>query len=193
MEYQQLYQPEETRLPDAPKPKKHGGILSIVLIVLAAAAGFFLVFFWQKTTVYPTLEDYRQAGGKLPYEIPENAADCHFAIRKSMLSKAYFYSFVLDEKALASYTVALDQDHHIIGNETGYGKWFGRKAEDCTDPDYTLNDFPLHLPFETVIDEPIGGDTVILYSPTGTGSRSSGVLANEESGRVVVFQKQNAK
>ena len=151
------------------------------IICISALIAVMLVFFCTDTKIYETQAQYKEAGGIIPYEIPEGASDCRYAIYRSALSKAYLYSFVPDAEYLETFPVQTDAE------------WYGRQVQDYNAGAHEFNRIPLSLPFSSVTDTPIEAYGIIAYNPAGTGTRSYGVLADTESGRIVVFYFRTAK
>lgn len=164
--------------------------MCIVLVFIAVV--FIFVHNQMGTKKYQTQEQYKNAGGAILFEIPVNATDCRFAIFRSLISKCYFYSYELDKDSLEKYAAELVERFHVNESDPdikyGYGKWYGKKVKDCFDPSYTLNDFPINLPFAAVIDDSIEDYEVVLYWPHGTGTHSFGVVVNRNIYRVVVYE-----
>ena len=63
------------------------------------------------------------------------------------------------------------------------------KVSDAANIDYELNRFPVHLPFDKVIDDNINDYVIIVYSPVGTGTSGCGIIANPDTGRIVVYSE----
>lgn len=168
-------------------------ILCIGFIFIAVVSGA-IIFAFTRFGVknYPNREEFRNAGGVILFEIPENASDCRYAVYRSVGSRACFYSFKLDKDSLEKYAADIAEQYHINESESdtkyGHGKWYGKKVRDCYDPEYTFDDFPIHLPFDSVTDEPIENYEVILYNPLGIGTRSCGVVIDWDISGVVVYE-----
>jgi hypothetical protein len=75
----------------------------------------------------------------------------------------------------------------VIEEKQGNDLWVGRRAVDCHDEEYKLDDMPTDLPFDKVTDNDIGSYKVLAYQPTGTGSRTRGLLFDEKSEEFVYF------
>lgn len=169
-------------MPTEHSAKNKKKILWCVLIPIAVVLGL-AIFAFIKLGVknYTTQEQFRNAGGAILFEIPENASGCRYAAYRSTGSKAYFYSFELDKDPFEKY---------IADNRPAdEGEWwYGRKVKDCNDPEYGFDDFPAGLPFESVTDDPIENYEVISYSPLGIGTRSYGMVADPDTYRIVVYE-----
>lgn len=167
-------------------------ILQVIGITAAMVLGFiilmFFVFFYSNTKTYETQAQYKEAGGILLYEIPEQASDCRYAVMRTALSKTDCYSFSLDEASFAAFTESFAA--------RGDDAWYGRTVQDYNaDASVRESDrLPVSLPVSAVTDStlPLTEYTIIDYSPTGTGSRSGGLLADAEHCRLVVFYRRNA-
>ena len=156
-------------------------ILFIVFIFIAVVSGTIIfVFTGFGVKNYPNREEFRNAGGNIPSEIPENASDCRYAVYKSIGSKGYFYSFELDKDSFEKY---IAENH--TSDESAW--WYGKKVKDCNNPEYEFDDFPTHLPFDSVTDEPIENYEVIRYDPLGIGTTSSGIVIDRDTYKVVVY------
>ena len=163
--------------------------LIIALVVIFALIVF--VYSPLGINTHQTMEQYHKAGGRVHCEIPENATDCRFATFDFIIVRGYFYSFELDKDSLEKHAADIVEEYHINKDDSdkkyGYGKWYGRQVKDCYDASFTLDNFPVSLPFSMVIDDSIEDYEVILYRPTGTGSHSFGVLMNPNTYRVVGY------
>ena len=69
----------------------------------------------------------------------------------------------------------------------GFANGYGAMVKDFLDLDYSLNNFPKGLPFSEVISDDIENYTVLYYHPQGSGSKSQGILVNEETRCFVIF------
>lgn len=158
-------------------------LIFILLIVLACTS--------LGTKNYESQEQYKTAGGMIIYDIPEDAKDCRFAIYKFVLKKNYLYSFELDPEPFEEYIADIVEHYELDVDDpekqNGYRKWYGMKVRDCNDPDYILDNFPVNMQFDAVIDDEIEDYEVILYSPSGTGSISHAMVVNRDTNRVVVY------
>lgn len=164
------------------------GILSLVWLFVVYRFG---------TRTYSSLEEYRKAGGELSFDIPDDAVDCRFTIRKYGISRSYIYSFKLEPQSYHSYVEKLVQQYNLTGGiaseqdeldaKYGYRAWYGKKVADCYDTDYTPNDFPVELPFANVIDDSINNYTVIVYDPKGVSGFSYGIVTDENDCRFVIY------
>ena len=67
------------------------------------------------------------------------------------------------------------------------------KVQDACSTEYELDDFPIHLAYDKVIDDDINDYDIILYNPVGTGSVGYGLVANPDTGRIVVFNVGNIR
>lgn len=167
----------------------------LVALAVVMIAGIVVIFFWSATKGCPTQAYYLDAGGSLPFAVPEDAADQRYVIYKTTFSKAYLYSFVLDADAFDAYITELTTEHSVGKTETdmqyGYGRWYGKKVADCYDAAHPADNFPVSLPFAEVTEEAIETYEVVLYSPPGTGSRSFAVVADRNTGRIVVYTRRS--
>lgn len=149
------------------------------------------------TWTYSSLDAYKKAGGEMPFSIPENADECRFAIRKTGLGKIDLYAFTLDVQGYDTYIKDIVQKYNLEGKaETaeekedekyGYRAWYGKKAADCRDPEYSLDDFPFELPFSEITDGSIEDYTVIIYNPRGSSAHSYAMVTDETTRRVAVY------
>lgn len=172
--------------------------ITIVLLMLGV---LFLVWLFAVyrfgTRTYSSLESYRKAGGELYFDIPDDAVECRFTIRKYGISRSYIYSFKLESQSYHSYVEELVQRYNLEGKgdseqdeldaKYGYRAWYGKKVADCYDRNYTLNNFPVELPFANVIDDSINDYTVIVYDPKGVSGFSYGIVTDEDDCRFVVY------
>ena len=170
--------------------KKETQTLTITLVVIFALIVF--VYSPLGINTHQTMEQYHKAGGRVHCEIPENATDCRFATFNFIITGGYFYSFELDKDSLEKHAADIVEKYSInkddLDKKYGYGKWYGKQVKDCYDASFKLDNFPVKLPFfSLVIDDSIEDYKVILYYPTGAGNHSYGVLMNPNTYRVVGY------
>lgn len=174
--------------------------LKVIIVLLIFIVLFFIwVFAVYRfgSHTYSSIETYRKADGEILFDIPDDADECRFTIAKYGFSRSYIYSFKLEPLSYNSYIEEIIQFYNLEGEiaseqdeldaKYGFRAWYGKKVSDCNDTDYTLNNFPVGLPFSKVIDDSINDYTVILYNPKGNGGRSYGIVTDEKDCRIVVY------
>lgn len=134
---------------------------------------------------------FAEHGGRLPFDIPQTAQDCRFAMRHVPFGRLYLCAFRLDEAECSAYLDALRAQYKLDSEDESdraysYAHWYRMQVSDCVSGDPT-EDFPVHLPFDAVTEREIGEATVIVYSPVSTGSRSSGLVLFPDTGEIVCF------
>ncbi|MBQ3514575.1 MAG: hypothetical protein IJA32_12405 [Lachnospiraceae bacterium] len=82
-----------------------------------------------------------------------------------------------------NYKEILSMSRHNKGFANGYGA----SVKDFLDLSYSLNNFPEGMPFSEVISDNIEDYTVLYYYPQGSGSKSEGILVNEETRCFVIY------
>ncbi len=136
----------------------------------------------------------RQYQEYLVCDIPNELNEFCSVNKNGLFMKYYLYSFVLNSESYNAYKEAVLRKYSVdIFDEEqlayGYAHWYGMKVSDVNndDPGYILDDFPFGLPFEKIIKDDIDDYSILLYSPTGTGTRCFGVLSNDMESRIVCF------
>ena len=130
---------------------------------------------------YDDLESFLADGGTFNSEDePPQTVQDNFYLRKTLGVRIALRSYYVPEEMFEEYLAKEIAKH-------SQSKWAGRHAEDCCDPEYELDDFPMDLPFDEIIDDYIGDYTVIAYSPKNTGSTANGLLFNDVTHRFVYF------
>lgn len=169
----------------------------IVLVSLAGLVLFgrfgFKIGNWQ----YDSFDEFRKnAHIKLAVDIPEGATDKKFFYRNNLIGRYSIYAFTLDQEAYGTFIDSLVEEYKLEGdpadesnNRYGYPRWYLMKVRDAKDPDYTLDDFPVDFHFEKVINDDIRDYDIIIYSPVGTGTSGFGIVANPDTGRIVVYSE----
>lgn len=75
----------------------------------------------------------------------------------------------------------------ISRNKKGFINGYGAFVKDFFDLDYSLANFPQKLPFSEVISDNIEDYTILYYYPQCTGSKTEGMLVNEDTHCFVVY------
>ena len=125
---------------------------------------------------------------RFPVNIPENAKDQRFYYKNAGIGRFFICAFTLDKHEYNEFINPLIQEYKSKG-EDYYPKWFLMKVRDAHDPDYSLDDFPVHLAFDKVINDNIKDYEIIQYSPVGTGTSGFGLVANPATGRIVMYRE----
>lgn len=136
----------------------------------------------------------------LAYDIPNEADELCFAYKKGLFMKCRLYAFVLEEESYIAFKDGVLEKYSVdFSDESqlayGYAHWYGMKvsAVDTDDPDYPLDDFPFGLPFEKIIEDDISDYSILLYSPSGTGSSQFGVLCDDAEHKIVCYYAVQAR
>ena len=166
--------------------------LAAVLLLLAAA-GIGLLCYAGRYRSYETYAAYASHGGRTPVPFPEQAENCRFVLRNLLIAKQYLYAFTLPEKAAADFEAELTESFRLDSAEEndlkyGYAHWYGKTAGACAGQDEGLDAFPLHLAFSRVTDRDVRGAKILVYSPTGSGSRSFGVLTFPDTREYICYE-----
>lgn len=75
----------------------------------------------------------------------------------------------------------------------GFANGYGALVTDFSDLEYSLNNFPTGMPFSEVISDQIEDYTVLYYMPQGSGSKSEGILVNEQTHCFVIYYLGGAR
>ena len=172
-----------------------GGILKKAVVttaIMAVAAAAVILLLSAGVRIYTDAAEYSSNGGEMLFEIPDDACNKRFVIRKNGISRFYGYSFETDEKTADEYIRSLSEKYGIYSQETedtmyGYAHWYGMKVSECDDAHGVGNAFPTALPFNEITAAPIEDYTLIVYSPKGTGGSSYGVLLSPDEKSFVCY------
>lgn len=69
----------------------------------------------------------------------------------------------------------------------GFANGYGASVSEFLNLEYSLGEFPRHLPFEKLVDDEINTYTILYYRPKDTGSVSEGILVNEATRTFVIY------
>lgn len=122
--------------------------------------------------------------------LPEGAEDAEFFYKNSGIGYSSMYAFTLKGNNYQQFINGLVREHNLDVDEAashGYSRWYGMTVAESLTIDYELDRFPVNLPFDEVIHDDIKNYEIILYSPMGTGTSGSGIVANPNTGRIVVY------
>ncbi len=126
--------------------------------------------------------------------IPPSATEFNYYKDDIKVRKSGVCSFVLPQSEFDAYQKDIIERYKVDTQDEGnlsygYGHWYGMRVCDINadNPGYILDEVPEAIHFEKVINDDIGGYTVLLYSPTGTGTRSFGIFVDNSSRRVVCY------
>ncbi len=172
-------------------------IAIIAIIVIVLPAGFFLAL----TALMSNEESGTDISGfEAEYSsyfgipVPPSATEFNFYKDDIKLRKSGVCSFVLPQSEFDAYQKDVIERYKVDTQDEGnlsygYGHWYGMRVCDINadNPDYVLDEVPEAIHFEKVIKDDIGEYTVLLYSPSGTGTRSFGIFVNNSSRRVVCY------
>ena len=160
---------------------------------LCVIGGIFCILFLlnMRTLVTQDAADFSAGEGILPYPLPEGAADCRFAMRKSPLARRYFSRFVLSEPDAEAYIQALTAEYHLDlqdenDRQNGYAHWYQMPVSECRGSD-RMQDFPVQLPFGLVTGQDVKNAEILVYVPQEAGSRCSGIIWFPESCEFISF------
>lgn len=126
--------------------------------------------------------------------LPDSATEFNYYKDDIKLRKSGVCSFVLPQDEFDAYKGSIIETYKVDTQDEGnlsygYGHWYGMRVCDINadNPEYILDEVPEAIHFEKVIKDDIGAYTVLLYSPSGTGTRSFGIFVNDSSCRVVCY------
>ncbi len=159
-------------------------IIALGIIIVLAIAGIFAVSEIPEDsperTDFKSFEEYKEAGATTIVDIPENAEDTRYYYRNTLIGKQSIYSFVLPD----------DEDYNDFINKLTGGNGTEKiceKVSDYLDDESDLYKFPMYECFKEVTDDDITEYTVIEFYPQGGGTRTYGIILNEETRRFIVF------
>ena len=178
-------------------------IKTAIILVLLPVVLYFTGRYWFKLGgwQYDTYEEFNEKsynGFKL--DIPEGATDQKFFYRNAGFGRYSVYAFTLEKDSYDRFIGTLVEKYKLEGdpsselnNKYGYPAWYMMKVKDATDLEYELDEFPVNLHFENVIDDDIRDYDIIVYSPMGTGTSGRAITANPDTGRIVVYSQGNIR
>lgn len=159
-------------------------VLAVIGIVLFGRFGIKLGE-WE----YDSYEEFsKNFSVRFPVDIPENAKYQRFYCKNTGLGSFYICAFTLEKDDYNKLINPLIAEYRSKG-EDYYPKWFLMKVGDAHYPDYSLYDFPVHLAFDKVGAGDIRNYVIIQYSPVGTGTSGHGLVANPDTGRIVIYRE----
>lgn len=173
-------------------------IVIVILLLIIVVTEFMLM----KNKGPKEYNDFGQfaADSYVGFELPSEATDVRMAIDEGLLSKTSFYSFTMEDEALNDYIEKTVEEKYTRRNDDGTcevvtDEYYNIRVKDIdgVNPDYSLDDFPHSLKFDSVINDSVEDYLVIYYYPTNSGSRCYGILYNDKTNRVIEFYQANAK
>lgn len=177
--------------------------IKIPLIIILAIAGLFLLGrFGLKlgSRQYDSYEKFREnAYLRFSVDIPAGASDQRFFTNNIGIGKYSLYAFTLDkeeyDKLISSLVAKYDLECDPEDDNAKYGsaRFYMKKVSEVQNPDSYGDSFPINLKFDKVIDDDINSYDVIYFYPMYTGSSTCGLVANPDTGRIVVMNKGNIK
>ncbi len=181
--------------------KKRAFIPTIIILCFAVAILFGRIVLkigsWQYDSYDAFSED---AFIRFSVDIPKDAEDCRYFYQNLGIGKRSLYAFSLNENDYRKLVEELAAEYNLKKEPSdekeaayGYSKWYLMKVQDACSTEYELDDFPIHLAYDKVIDDDINDYDIILYNPVGTGSVGYGLVANPDTGRIVVFNAGNIR
>lgn len=178
-------------------------IKTAIILVLLPVVLYFTGRYWFKLGdwQYDTYEEFNEKSyNGFELDIPEGATDQKFFYRNAGLGKYSVYAFTLEKDSYDRFIGTLVEKYKLEGdpsselnNKYGYPAWYMMKVKDATDLEYELDEFPVNLHFENVIDDDIRDYDIIVYSPMGTGTSGRAITANPDTGRIVVYSQGNIR
>ncbi len=98
-------------------------------------------------------------------------------------------AYVEEHYSEMNYEEVLSMTDHKFGFYASYGA----KVKDYTNMNYTLAEFPSLDIFKSVEEGSIENYTILYYYPTLTGSRTSGLIVDEENRKFIAFYRSTIK
>ena len=171
-------------------------IISFVVFLIAVIA--FYARFGLKVGIWK-YDSFAQLNSAHPVrirvDIPAGATDQRALYKGTGIGYSSFYAFTLNDNQYQQFIKDMYDEYDIGFNPGGsnpghgYAEWYLMNVGDAANIDYELNRFPVHLPFDKVIDDNINDYVIIVYSPVDTGTSGWGIIANPDTGRIVVYSE----
>jgi len=98
-------------------------------------------------------------------------------------------AYVEEHYSEMNYEEILSMTDHKFGFYASYGA----KVKDYTNMNYTLAEFPSSDIFKSVEEGSIENYTILYYYPTLTGSRTCGLIVDEENRKFIAFYRATIK
>ncbi len=98
-------------------------------------------------------------------------------------------AYVEEHYSEMNYEEVLSMTDHKFGFYASYGA----KVKDYTNMNYTLAEFPSLDIFKSVEEGSIENYTILYYYPTLTGSRTCGLIVDEENRKFIAFYRSTIK
>lgn len=179
------------------KKKPNKKVIKAVIVALVIIGLFIGLMAYLMRDVgikhYDDLTLFQEQSHTLIY-VPDGAEDIRMVVDNSIFVKTFFCSYVLDDNELNELIEKNIQEKYTKSKPDGdveivFDKYYGIKVKEIDDVDaqYGLDDFPHSLAFDSVIDDSIEDYIVIYYYPTNSGNRSSALLYNKETNRVLEY------
>jgi len=171
-------------------------ILIVVVFIIAVIALYARFGLKVGTWKYDSFEELNSAHPvKIHVDIPVGATDQRAVYKGTGIGYSSIYSFTLNENQYQQFIkdmydefdIGFDPDGAHPGH--GYAEWYMMNIVDAANIDNELDRFPVYLPFDEVIDENINDYVIIVYSPVGSGTIGCGIIANPDTGRIVVYSE----
>ena len=164
-----------------------------LIIVLAVAGAFLIGRFGLKlgSWEYNSYGEFISNSSplRLSVSIPEGASDQRFYCNNTLIGKYSLYAFTVDK---AEYDQFIRSVILNYGNGV-YSEYYLKKTGEVQNPGSYGDSFPLDLDYDKVISDNIGSYYIILFDPMHSGSSSSALVANPDTGRIVVVNIENLR
>ena len=166
----------------------------IACIILIIALGILWLKFYCRPVIYNSAQEYEENGGWTPYDIPPNAQNVRYLVKKNGpgIHKNVEYSFSLSEYDSEQYIESLIEEYDLKSTDEtdlnyGGAHWYNMKVSECNNPDYSYDDFPINAIVDNIYNDSIDDYIIIVYRPAGTGSISQGVIFDEKTHTFICF------
>ena len=175
----------------------------IPLIIIVILACFILLFRfgfkvgdWQ----YDSFSEFeKDAYIRIKADIPAGAVNQKFFYSNYLIGRRSIYAFTLDKESYDEFIGSLVKRYELEGNPSdesnnnSYSEWYLKKVSEAVNPQDPIYSFPTTLKFDKVIDDDINDYSIILFDSVGTGTSGGGIVANPNTGRIVVFNIGNVR
>ena len=168
-------------------------LFRIVGIVILGATIFWLACFMIPHKVECRNEnEFKQAGGNMFFEIPDNAEKCYYSIYKTSDRRISYVSFSLDSDSSKVFVKKCTVDDFLYTTyETGYkvSQHISEAEGALADDESEHNDIIRNCNYFGK-ENNIGDYTLLWYGPEGLSRGTPGfaLLINEESNRFVWYE-----
>ena len=170
------------------------------MIIVLAIAGLFLIGrfglklgSWEYSSYGEFISD--NSNLRFSVDIPAGASNQKFYRNNTLIGSYSLYAFTLDSEGYNAFVRSIVLEYNLeSGSDNGnYSEFYMKRVSEAQIPGSYGDSFPLNLDYDKVIDDNIGSYYIILFDPMHSGSSCSALVANPDTGRIVVVNTMNLR